>query len=1467
MSEDIFSPGLSQPVDSDDYSNEYIKDVNRTEEAEALAFMRGSTPRQSAEADIAGEAMADMLQSGTESRADVDLMKSVRDRQYGRDPQKAPGAFSSVARNVADIPLSIGHGAVEGVNEASEAVHEIFGRSDIAEALRSSHEKARVKYGDDDPRSMGWESMARLYEKPMELPNPFQEPDTPTGEVFNAISQFLAGFAAGGRALQGARPATMTGRLVKAAAQGAIADFAFFDGQEARLSNLIQEIPALQNPITELLSAGENDSQLEGRLKNAVEGLGLGAATEAISKGLSASIKAIRAARTGKALEMRPTVSDEAADISLRPKAAEDMPPETLEILGGVDRPLIESTTEALPLKPLALPDDPIVEALEREGFRVEREVYGAPVAPDNKLRYGISRSALEKEGAFGERWTRITTNPEDWPPLPTKPDGGIRGALANTWRQHIKPLYEKIKGSYKVDGSGDVLIVGKEGLEHAGGQSQTAAGYKALGHLPELIKKAFKTGEYNPKPSSGKNQDMRPKVMFHSAAEIDGRYYDVQLVAAKKQDGSLELLFYDARARDKGSPAGAHVVLDDSAVSDPTMIRAGRPLETQSAGAGQALHEPAEELSASQGADLSTTRIADFFGDIKEIVDESKPHRAKPRSSRGPGGGSEGGGNPGGAAGQGRDSSASTSVTLDNSRAGKTPDDHFYINFARIDAPEDVKQVMQVMADRYKDELNVARRGEKMSFEQVKLNAEQEDAWKLLSERRAGQPLNAEQALAARNLWAASGQKLTEAAKTVMVAPTEENMFAFMKMMNIHNSIQKEVIAARTETARALASWRIPSGPREVQLKQMEESIGFIPGGNKTVLQLAEDVSKLTDAGLVWECERFIEKAPLAIARESVQEFWVMSLLSGPKTHMVNMMSNTMVGMQQVFERGVAARIGRALGDESGVQVGEGLALLNGQIGGLKDAFRLAGKAFKENQSGFYSGKVDLPPTPAISAENWRLAQDSALGQAVDAVGKVVRLPGRALMAEDEFFKTVGYRSELHALAYREATREAAAGKIGRDQVRQRMVDILENPPDQLKIAAMDHAAYSTFTDAPGRFAQGWLRFTRDNPGLRFLTPFIKTPARIFNYSVAERSPLAPLFRSFREDIAAGGARQQLALTRVSTGTAIMLAAADLAFSGNITGGGPPSQAERQTMMRGGWQPYSVKIGDRYFSYARTDPLGMTFGIAADVAEIINHMDHNDQEVDADEAATFFAASIAGNIMSKSYMSGMSSFMETMSNPKMAAKGYVSRFAGSFVPTLSAEAAKFSDPYMLEVNNMVEAMKARVPGLSKDLPARRDLWGRAISYRSGLGAFYDAVSPIASRRENPEPIDREMLRLEAYVAAPSKRVSFDGVTVDLSRFGDAYSRYAQLAGNEVRHPAWGKGCLDYLNEVVEGRSSLSGVYDMYSDGPEGGKAQFIRAAINEYRRYARTELLSEYPEIEAYVKEKKAAKPGKFNF
>lgn len=792
---------------------------------------------------------------------------------------------------------------------------------------------------------------------------------------------------------------------------------------------------------------------------------------------------------------------------------------------------------------------------------------------------------------------------------------------------------------------------------------------------------------------------------------------------------------------------------------------------------------------------------------------------------------------------------------------------DHTYINWSRIDTPDDVKAVLQGMADKFKGRIDKERRGV-MTFSEIKDAAQAEDAWNILMERRKGQPLNAEQSLAARNLWTSSADKLLQLAKEVQADPSDVNMVALRKQLATHHAIQTEVIAARTETARALASWRIPSESSVFSPRLLSTMLSQEGGGPEVTLAIAENIAKFGAMGDLRGLAKFAEKSWSAKTKDAVLEVWINALLSNVKTHVVNSASNLLVLGQQMVERRAASALSSAMGSDA-VAPGEALAMLNGISAGWRDALVYAAKTLRTGESGNYSGKIELPRQRAISAEAFGLSQDTMLGRAGGAlanyVGAVVNVPGRALATADEFFKTIGSRMELHALAHRQTMAELSAGKIQAGQVKGRYAELLDSPPDYLKAGAQNFADYATFTNDPGRLANTISMLANQYAPIRILLPFVRTPANIMKY-VAERSPAAPLMESFRADIAAGGARRDIALARMGLGTFTLFAMTDAAMSGLITGAGPKDKAQKAALRRTGWQPYSFKIGDRYYAFNRLDPLGAQIGFAADLGETLANSAEGANDADLEELIVTAVFSAASNMTSKTYLSGLTSFFEAMGDPDRYSQSWLKRMAGSLVPAGAAQVARGIDPTMREAQTMLEAVQARTPGLSDSLPAVRDLWGRPVSYQSGMGWAYDAFSPVSASLYKPEPIDKEIMRLGVTVNKPNKKIQIDGVSIDLTKYKGAYSRYVELAGNGAKDPAWNMGAMDFLNAVVQGKHPMGQIYQLYADGPDGGKAEFIRSTLVEYRDRAKAQLQREFPQIDNDVDKMQAALK-RFNF
>lgn len=113
---------------------------------------------------------------------------------------------------------------------------------------------------------------------------------TAVGGLIEGVTNFAAGFV-GANFVLPAKLFASAGRfapIARGAAKGALADFAVFDGNEQRLSDLVQQFPVLQNPISEFLASDPEDPEVYGRLKNVLEGLGIGAFVDAVGLGVKA---------------------------------------------------------------------------------------------------------------------------------------------------------------------------------------------------------------------------------------------------------------------------------------------------------------------------------------------------------------------------------------------------------------------------------------------------------------------------------------------------------------------------------------------------------------------------------------------------------------------------------------------------------------------------------------------------------------------------------------------------------------------------------------------------------------------------------------------------------------------------------------------------------------------------------------------------------------------------------------------------------------------------------------------------------------------------------------------------------------------------------------------------------------------------------------------------------------------------
>ena len=377
-------------------------------------------------------------------------------------------------------------------------------------------------------------------------------------------------------------------------------------------------------------------------------------------------------------------------------------------------------------------------------------------------------------------------------------------------------------------------------------------------------------------------------------------------------------------------------------------------------------------------------------------------------------------------------------------------------------------------------------------------------------------------------------------------------------------------------------------------------------------------------------------------------QTTWINGLLSGPITHVQNMVSNLAYGAWQVPVRYTASKIGNVRKKlfpegESAIPSSEAHEFAANYFGSSYDSFKLGIKAFKQNAPlDGSASKLELDGAQnifnSVDYGDTMFGKTTRTGMAY--WGKFVTLPGRALLAEDEMFKGMARFAQFKALAGRARhdyidtlTKE---GKLSYEQIVKQSdsyyQDIINNPPEDLIKQSVDFSKEVTFTkELEGKMLELQKTINENKamsmgPLLKMFIPFVRTPTNLVTEAL-RNSPGAILLPSFRKAILAGGKEADLALAKVGVGSALMATVAGFSWNGNITGAGPRNKELKKTYEATGWRPYSIVFdakdwneeglaqlrtyglvtqgeGKIYWSYNRLQPLSTILGVGASIGE-----------------------------------------------------------------------------------------------------------------------------------------------------------------------------------------------------------------------------------------------------------------------
>ncbi|TFF51030.1 hypothetical protein C5609_15690 [Pseudomonas putida] len=615
-------------------------------------------------------------------------------------------------------------------------------------------------------------------------------------------------------------------------------------------------------------------------------------------------------------------------------------------------------------------------------------------------------------------------------------------------------------------------------------------------------------------------------------------------------------------------------------------------------------------------------------------------------------------------------------------------------------------------------DEPNIeaARRGAIRWEETGRLAALTGTTVESLRKHRLGVAFNAEEQVAAtRLLKDQTVRTLDLGAKISSGNATEIEQANFLQSLNDLRTTQKAVMASRAEIGRALSVMRADV----TTMKQAGHLLDGV-GGAQGAKAIAD---ALTNAARVGGVE-----AANKLARQAGSDgFWTAYkslLLSSPDTHFVNVISNLATSLMQVPTRAVAGGVGaakRLVGLNGETRIGESVYQLGGMIEGAVNGAKGAVSSWRTGEDAFGGeNKAEVYRTDYPGQQVWGV-------------------PLRLLQSEDQFFKYLNDGMARYAGAYRMAASELKGQ--GPKAVHQRVREILADPPKELVEAGEDAALFHTFNNRAGKITQAVnnLRHSLPYGTGNIVVPFLKTPANLITYAV-KHSPAAWIFKQVREDLKAGGARQEEALARMGIGSLLMSFGALGLINGNLSGGGPEDPEARKAWLAAGNQPYSLKVNGQWHQYSRIEPMATLVGIAADIA--------SGRESQEFGFASLIKA-VGRNFTSKTWLQGLSGVMQAMTDPDRYGGSWVNRTAATLVQpaTILSHVGRYMDPYQRETDrdSFTDQLKYRLPGLRESLPIKRDQFGAALMEpQRQIGR----AGPIPSTVPSDDPVRREAARL-----------------------------------------------------------------------------------------------------------------------
>lgn len=570
-----------------------------------------------------------------------------------------------------------------------------------------------------------------------------------------------------------------------------------------------------------------------------------------------------------------------------------------------------------------------------------------------------------------------------------------------------------------------------------------------------------------------------------------------------------------------------------------------------------------------------------------------------------------------------------------------------------------------------------------------------------------------------------------------------------------------------------------------------------------------------------------------------SIKSWMRISMLFNPKTQVRNVAGNAIIAPVNSFSDLFASMVDKVVGSKTGYRT-TGVTNVQSYVKGFKEGFYQSYNDFKQgiNTRNIQGNRFEI-------GEGKSFNNNTTIGKALNRVDSLLSF---MLDAGDRTFYEATFTNSINNQLVLNNTTE----------VTQDMIDIATQ--EALSRTWQDNNNYTRFVLN--------VRKMLNNVNVRgyglgdVLIPFAKTPANltkaIVDYSPAGLVNTLVKGKRLSNAIKTGQFTPQMqhdfvqSLGKAVAGTMLYVAGYALAKAG-IVSGESDDDKDVQNFMKNtlGVNSYSIKIGNKSFTYDWAQPIAAPLSIMANIVQ--------KEDEDASALETILSSlDTAGNILlEQSFMESINTALNNNDGLASGVQEAIFDLPARAIPTFMKQIADMIDgtqrtsfEYGKPLESSINSVKAKIPFLSKTLSPSVDSMGREIQKYGGKNNIFNVfLNPANVSTENISESAEEIYRLyqETGDATIMPRVApyyinSDGekITMDSSQRAE----YQKISGN-------------IIEENVENLLDNSD-YEKLSDED---KSSIIKSIVDYSYNKAREEVLglemsSTYNKVNKYTEQ-----------